>query len=58
MENKEIRKKIWEASLRHYKIAEKIGVSHITIMNWMRVKLTPEREAKILKAIEELSKDD
>jgi predicted XRE-type DNA-binding protein len=52
--NIEVRRKIWEADLKHYQIAEKIGISHISIMNWLRVELTKERKDKILKAIEEL----
>lgn len=52
--NKEIRRKILLSELRHYQIAEHIGISHITIMNWLRVDLTKERKDKILKAIKEL----
>ena len=54
--NKEIRRKIWMSELRHYQVAEQIGVSHISLMNWLRVELTKERKEKILKAIEELKK--
>lgn len=54
--NKVIRRKIWVSELRHYQIAEQIGISHITIMNWLRVELTKERKEKILKAIKELKK--
>jgi len=52
--NKEIRRKIWESDLRHWQIAEQIGIAHTSLVNWLRVPLTEERKEKILKAIEEL----
>ena len=54
--NKDIRRIIWDSDLKPYQIAEQIGVSHISLMNWLRVDLTPERKEKILKAIKELKK--
>lgn len=52
--NKDIRRIIWEADLRHWQIAKQIGIAHTTLVNWLRENLTKERKEKILKAIKEL----
>ena len=54
--NKTIRRKIWEADLKHWQIAQQINIAHTTLVNWLREDLTKERKQKILKAIEELRK--
>lgn len=56
--NADIRTAIKESSLCQYQVAEKIGVSEFTFIRWMRNKLTDERRAKIMKAIEELRCND
>lgn len=54
MKNADIREMIKILRLRHYEIAERIGISETTFCVWLRNELTDERRTKVMKAIEEL----
>lgn len=54
MKNIDIRQTILILGLRHYEVAERIGISESTLCVWLRNELTDERRAKVMKAIEEL----
>lgn len=55
--NLEIRKKIEEAGIHFWQIADRIGISDSTICKWFRKELSPDRKDLILKAIDELTKE-
>ena len=52
--NKEVRAAISEAGLKHWQVAEKMGVSDFTFSVWLRHELRPERREEILRTIEEM----
>lgn len=54
IENVGIKIRIFEAGLRHYEIANCIGISENTLSRWMRYPLSIEHEAAIDAAIEKL----
>lgn len=41
-------------NVRHWRIAEKLGVSEITFSRWLRQELSPEKKEKIRTAIKEI----
>ena len=55
--NQKIRDRAKAAGVRHWEIAEYMGISEPTIMRWLRVPLSPEREKAILEAIKALTKE-
>lgn len=55
--NKEIRIKAQLEGVYLYQIAQKLGISYPTLINWLRVPLSEEKENKIMTAISELSKE-
>lgn len=52
-----IEKKINMANLKKWEVASEIGISHVSLSVWLR-ELNDEREAKINKAIDNLSKKE
>lgn len=58
MFNSDIRQKIRDCRLRHYEVAERIGISETTFSVWLRKELTGERKEKVLQAIKELTEND
>lgn len=55
--NQKIRDLAKKHNVKHWQIAECLGISEPTIMRWLRVPLSPEREQAILAAIEEIAKE-
>lgn len=51
--NEDIKKKIKEAGLHQYQIADLCGVSETTLVRWLRYELTSEKREMILAAIAE-----
>ena len=43
--------------LKHWQIAEYLGISEPTIMRWLRTQLSAEKEKAIMAAIEALAKE-
>ena len=50
--NQDIKKKIKEAGVYQYQIADILGVSETTLVRWLRYELTDEQRNMILAAIE------
>ena len=55
--NLAIRKKIEKSGIHYWEIADRIGISDATICKWFRKELPEDRKEQILKAIEEISKE-
>ena len=58
MQNKDLRKKIKESNLTHWRIAKCLGISEFTLSRWFREELTAEKKELIEKAIETLKARD
>lgn len=56
MNNKEIRRIIFENNLKKYEIAEAIGITQSTLSHWLQFELSPSRREKVLDAINKLIK--
>ena len=52
--NAEIRESIRKKRLRHYEIAEALGVNEFTFSRWLRNELPDEKKREIKKAIEQI----
>lgn len=55
--NQEIRDKIFFSKLRHWQVAERIGITDSRLSVWLRTELKDERKARVEKAIDELIKE-
>lgn len=55
MSNKTIRDQIADAGLRHWEVADLIGISSYTLSVWLRHELTGERLERVQAAINRLS---
>lgn len=56
--NKDIRERIFNLGIYNWQLAEKIGVSDITLSRWMRVEMpkTDERRIKIEEVLDQLER--
>lgn len=54
MKNLDVRTRINEYRLRHYEVAQSLGVSEYTLSVWLRTELPDEKRRKIFEAIEQL----
>lgn len=54
MANAEIRKLIRKKRLRHYEIAEALGVNEFTFSRWLRNELPDKKKREIIKVIEQI----
>lgn len=54
MANAEIRELIRKKRLRHYEIAEELGVNEFTFSRWLRNELPDEKKQEIIEAIEQI----
>lgn len=55
MNNVEIRRTIFENDLKKFQVAEKLGVNWSTLSRWLQTEMPPERKARVLAAIKELT---
>ena len=55
--NQAIREAAKQKGVKHWQIAEYLGISEPTIMRWLRVPLSAEREKAVMEAIEALAKE-
>lgn len=55
--NLEVRDRAKECGVKHWQIAVALGISEQTLMRWLRVPLSPEKENAILEAIQSISKE-
>ena len=54
--NEGIRKRIDDAGLKQWQVAEEVGINHVTMSIWLRTPLNDERQARVDEAIKELEK--
>lgn len=57
MKNQDVRMLIFEKNLKHYQLAELIGISSGTLSVWLRSELTLIRRKRILLAINEFENE-
>lgn len=55
--NQTIRDAAKRKGVKHWQIAKYLGISEPTIVRWLRVDLSPEREKTIMEAIEAIAKE-
>ena len=55
--NKKIRDAMKNKGVRQWQVALRLGVSDQTLIRWLRVPLTADKESAVLAAVEELSKE-
>lgn len=55
--NQAVRETAKRNGVKHWQIAERLGISEPTIMRWLRVPLSPDREKAIMEAIEAIAKE-
>ncbi len=55
--NQTVRDAAKRNGVKHWQIAEHLGISEPTIVRWLRLPLSPEKEQAILEAIKALSKE-
>ena len=56
MKNIELRNLIVEKRIKFYEIAREVGIAPTTFTIWMRDELSNEKKAKVMNAIEALTK--
>lgn len=54
MENLKIRQEMYKAGIKHYELAQEIGITHVTLSAWMREELTGERLERVNSALTNL----
>lgn len=57
MNNVEIRKAIADAGLKHWEVADAVGVCHYTFSTWLRHELSDAKRTRVESAIERLRKE-
>lgn len=55
--NLKVRSRAKEHGVKHWQIAVELGISEQTLMRWLRVPLSPEKENAILEAIQSISRE-
>lgn len=51
MENKELRSEAKSRNVKHWQIADYIGISESTLVHWLRKKLPADKEKQVYEAI-------
>lgn len=55
MNNAKIRTALFKSGLKHYQVAEAMGVADETFSRWLRHDLPPDKQKEIMAAIEKLT---
>ena len=55
--NVKVRELAKQVGVKHWQIAEHLGISEPTIVRWLRTPLSPEREKMIMDAISAIKKE-
>ncbi len=55
--NSDVREMIEAAGLKHWQVAETVGVDKATLCVWLRTDLSEERRTRILDAIERIKRE-
>ena len=58
LENMEIRKLLFDKGIRHYILADAIGIAPCTLGIWLRRPLSQEHRERIMYAIEKLTRKE
>ena len=54
--NEGIRKRIDDAGLKQWQVAEEVGINHVTMSVWLRTPLTDEQLERVNRALDALKK--
>lgn len=54
MTNAELKQKIKESRIKMWEVAERVGVSYITLARWLRSEKNIQKQPLVLKAFNEL----
>lgn len=54
MANIEVRELIRKYRLKHYEVAQALGIHECTLSRWLRTEFTSERKQKVINAIESI----
>ena len=58
MKNKKVRNALFRSGLKHYEVAEAMGVADETFSRWLRHELPAEKQNEILATIDKLKKGE
>ena len=57
MANAEIREILRKKRIRHYEVAEQLGVSEYSFCKWLRSELPPDKREEVLEAIKKIESE-
>jgi len=57
MNNNDLREKMNKLRLRHWEVAERVGISDSRLSVWLRTPLNDDRKKRVTNAINELTKE-
>lgn len=52
--NEDVRKRIDNAGLKQWQVAEEVGINHVTMSVWLRTPLTSEQSDRVNRALDAL----
>jgi len=53
----DVRKRLKEAEIKHWMLANKLGCHETTLSRWLRTELPPKKKELIFKAIDQLKRE-
>ena len=57
MANKEIRRRMAATGIKHWQVAQRLGIHEVTLVRWLRTELPEDRHQLVVNAIDELKKE-
>lgn len=57
MANAEIREILRKRRIRHYEVADRLGISEYTFCKWLRTELPPDKREEVLEAIKKIESE-
>ena len=57
MANAEIREILRKRRIRHYEVADRLGISEYTFCKWLRTELPPDKQEEVLEAIKKIESE-
>ena len=57
MANADIREILRKKRIRHYEVADQLGISEYTFCKWLRTELPPDKREEVLKAIKQIENE-
>ena len=54
--NEKVRKRIDDAGLTQWQVAEEVGINHVTMSVWLRTPLTDAQAVRVNRALDALEK--